>query len=351
MTGTAKQFALVATADSRAYRRHSDIDHECSFGPQVSPFATDFISLLNCKALRRLQDKTQVMTGRLNRHIRNRRVHTDEVVANAVVLAQMLGLNVHLCAAIALGHDIGHVSMGHVGERWLAKKINAIFRHDVMSVILAQHIERGGLGLNLTHQTLEGIRLHSRGGGAMAISSETPPEYAVAMLADKIAYTLSDYNDLFWPLRGGLNESDYPVLAGNITALGPNQRERTRRCLTAVVQETAEYKDGAIHFEQSNTAALFSQIRANMFQLYEKMNFQNIAMLDCVYDGLLARSPILDGCNPALVFALLTDHDIITLASSLNPEKTFMELELAELVPFLREIGHNLNLADPDLNW
>ena len=347
---TPNQCGLAPTLDSDAHRLQA-IDHEMTDLTIMSPFAVDtYIKLLPCKALRRLGDKTQVMTGSSNRHIRNRRVHTDDVVAVAAQLAYLLDVNPHLSIAIALGHDIGHVPMGHVGERWLAGKIGRDFHHEVMSVVVAQFVERDGNGLNLTHQTLEGILLHSRGSGTMTVTHNTPPEYAVAMYADKLAYTFGDYNDLFFPHRGGLNENDFPKLASTVKWFGVDQRERIRKCLRAIHQETLQLADGTVHFDHTDESKRFAEIRNLMYGIYGQFNFKDTDLLNRVYDRLSGFAS-LRGCNPALIFALMTDHDIISLAASPDPEDTFSHLELAELVPFLRQVGFTLDLTDPKLDW
>jgi dGTPase len=179
-------------------RRYSleELDDDHLYLGAFNPYFIDREKIRLSKSLRRLEDKTQVFIDhRSNPHIRNRRSHTDEVVSIAVYIAQILGLNVYLVEAIALGHDIGHSPYGHLGERIIGELSGRDFRHYIMSVVIAQFIERNGKGLNLSWEVLEGIANHSRGAGGLKINPDLPLEYAVVMLADKVAYTFSDLND------------------------------------------------------------------------------------------------------------------------------------------------------------
>jgi len=146
----------------------------------IDPLLKDYFKILESKALRRLNYKTQVWTcPTINYNIRTRRIHTDEVEATAIKIASMLNnkgfeINLNLCMAGALGHDIGHTPYGHEGERVLSKLEGKEFKHYIFSVIVAQSIERKGKGLNLTAATLETILNHSSGDKEMTINKQQP---------------------------------------------------------------------------------------------------------------------------------------------------------------------------------
>ena len=113
----------------------------------------------------RYMDKTQVFTTQKNDHISKRMVHVQLVSKIARTIGRALSLNEDLIEAIALGHDIGHVPYGHLGERILnsiSKEHNeGIFMHNVQSVRTFMNIENNGNGSNLTIQVLDGIMCHN----------------------------------------------------------------------------------------------------------------------------------------------------------------------------------------------
>ena len=63
--------------------------------------------------------KTQVFSTNKGNHFRNRLTHTLEVFQIARSTGKVLELNNKLVGAIALGHDLRHTPVGHVGERTL----------------------------------------------------------------------------------------------------------------------------------------------------------------------------------------------------------------------------------------
>ena len=67
----------------------------------------------------RYADKTQVFSFYNNDDITRRALHVQLVSRIARNIGSVLGLNLDLIEAIALGHDIGHTPFGHAGERFL----------------------------------------------------------------------------------------------------------------------------------------------------------------------------------------------------------------------------------------
>ncbi|MFZ4632017.1 MAG: HD domain-containing protein [Patescibacteria group bacterium] len=313
-----QQFASSQSVGRRSTIENSDDDG--IYLGALNPFFIDKEKIRLSKSLRRLNDKTQVFVDRQNNpHLRNRRTHTDEVVSVAVYIATILGLNVHLVEAIALGHDIGHTPYGHIGERAISELAGRKFTHQVMSLVIAQKVERSGKGLNLSWETLEGILNHSRGDGQLIMNRSLPLEYAVVMFADKIAYTFSDLNDA---LRCSyFQESQLPA---EFFALGKSQRERTNNCILHLVKESAEKQ--FISFSDSQVAQQFESLRQWSFHnFYRKLDHE--VQREAVYDDFKKVYPFLEdifgklGHNVFLALALMTDSEIRKITLTLKKDK------------------------------
>ena len=119
-------------------------------------FQRDRDRILHCKAFRRLKQKTQVFLLPNGDHYRTRLTHTLEVSQNARTIAKALRLNEDLTEAIALGHDLGHTPFGHAGERALDEVNPFGFCHNIQSVRIVERLEKGGKGLNLTWEVVDG---------------------------------------------------------------------------------------------------------------------------------------------------------------------------------------------------
>lgn len=331
-------FHLQTPNISSRRRRPDNEDKEDPF-IMHDPFLGDLAKLLCSKPVRLLGMKTQVVTAPLSPLIRTRRTHTDEVVACAVVISNILGLNTSLAIAIATGHDIGHVPLGHQGEAFLAEAMGRPeFCHEVMAPIIAQKIERRGQGLNLTHQTLEGMMRHSGNLTKEGMSQEA----WVVNYADKLAYIFADFNDI-------AGRMGFPVSAELRQAMnefGESQRKRTTAAMAGLVIESAVL--GKVSFKQSELAIKFKRLRELMYEVYPRVIEQNAKkIMEPVLD-FLTRLGIGD---PFLFMSLMTDNDVVNLAS--EPVKSMEHLRrtaVAEMLPYLEEIG-KVDLCDPCLDW
>ena len=125
----------------------------------------------------RYMDKTQVFTIKDNDHISRRMSHVQMVSKIARTIGRALSLNEDLIEAMALGHDLGHVPFGHLGETYLnelsQKHNEGVFMHNVQSVRNLMNLEKNGIGLNLTIQTLDGILCHN---GELILDKYAPIE-------------------------------------------------------------------------------------------------------------------------------------------------------------------------------
>jgi dGTP triphosphohydrolase len=252
-----------------------------------------------------------------------------------MTVADILGLNVTLCQAIAFGHDIGHVPFGHQGEDFIANRIGRPFTHEVMGLVIAQEIERDGKGLNLCWQVLDGMLRH---GGSRASPTMTP-EASVVRVCDKIAYIFADYNDLLrvhYPVGYALREAMH--------SFGGNQRERVNRVIEAFCRESIE--QGRMSFEHSTEARDFAELKKLMYEVYGRVTLQDVSrILGPIYD-FLEQCKVHD---PALLLALMTDRDVMYLHEQrfLNVDHV-MQTSVGELIPHLpREI----DLCKVDLDW
>ena len=124
-------------------------------------FARDIEKIINIPAYNRYSDKTQVFSFVENDDICRRGLHVQLVSRIARGIGELLGLNVKLIEAIALGHDLGHTPFGHAGERYLSENYEShtglSFRHNVQSVRVMDQLYRRNISL----QTLDGALCHN----------------------------------------------------------------------------------------------------------------------------------------------------------------------------------------------
>lgn len=128
-------------------------------------FFRDIDKIIYSLSYTRYSDKTQVFSINDNDHISRRMTHVQMVSKIARTIGRALGLNEDLIEAASLGHDLGHVPFGHVGERILNEiSLNhneGYFNHNVQSVRLLMEVEHDGKGSNLCLQTLDAILCHN----------------------------------------------------------------------------------------------------------------------------------------------------------------------------------------------
>lgn len=154
-----KNLNEYATLDKDAIRL---FQNEKDIRPE---FFRDTDRIIFSKSYMRYMDKTQVFPNKENDHISRRMSHVQMVSKIARTIGRALSLNEDLIEAIALGHDLGHVPFGHLGESFLneisIKNNEGIFMHNVQSVRTLMNLENNGEGLNLTIQVLDGILCHN----------------------------------------------------------------------------------------------------------------------------------------------------------------------------------------------
>lgn len=160
-----------AFSDDHVVRRNKDHDKANLWRPA---FVRDIEKIMHIPYYNRYGDKTQVFSLYRNDDISRRSQHVQQVARIARNIGNMLGLNVDLIEAIALGHDIGHTPFGHAGERKLNelyhKENGRYFNHNIQSARVLDTI----FPVNLSLQTLDGIICHN---GELELKEYWPRPY------------------------------------------------------------------------------------------------------------------------------------------------------------------------------
>lgn len=155
-----KNYCKNACFDKDAIRLYGNLSDD------IRPnYFRDIDRIIYSLSYTRYIDKTQVFSKKSNDHISKRIIHVQLVSKIARTIGRALSLNEDLIEAQALGHDIGHVPFGHLGERFLndisLRYNEGYFMHNVQSVRTLMVLEENGKGKNLTIQTLDGILCHN----------------------------------------------------------------------------------------------------------------------------------------------------------------------------------------------
>ena len=225
-------------------------EEDCEFRTR---FQRDRDRIIHSKAFRRLKHKTQVyiISGD---HYRTRMTHSLEVSQIGRTIARSLRLNEDLTEAIALGHDVGHTAFGHAGEAVL-DRLTGHFAHNEQSLRVVKYLEKGGKGLNLTRETMDGILNHSGKGIPFTMEGK------IIHWADRIAYLCHDYDD---SMRADILKPDgLPKIV--IEKIGTD----TSKMITAMVSDMirSSEKAGDITFSEEMTEAM---------RIFREFMFNNI---------------------------------------------------------------------------
>lgn len=147
-----------AFSDVNIVRRDHERDKASLWRPA---FVRDIEKIMHLPFYNRYADKTQVFSLVKNDDISRRSYHVQLVSRIARNIGSVLGLNLDLIEAIALGHDIGHTPFGHAGERILNDlyhgETGRYFNHNIHSARVLDRIARRNISL----QTLDGIICHN----------------------------------------------------------------------------------------------------------------------------------------------------------------------------------------------
>jgi dGTPase len=212
-------FALRASRSSRMIPLR-DEGREYKFRTE---FQRDRDRIVHSRAFRRLKHKTQVFVPYDGDHQRTRLTHTIEVAQISRTIARALNLNEDLTEAIACGHDLGHTPFGHSGEKVLDKimlgrdiidglppdvmKRSGGFKHNYQSLRVVDLLEKRYQhdGINLTHETREGILKHTLSSPALkypdmiteGLHLDIAPHFEAQVVAvsDEVAQLAHDLED------------------------------------------------------------------------------------------------------------------------------------------------------------
>ena len=144
--------------DENVVRRDMEHDKANLWRPA---FVRDTEKILHLPFYNRYADNTLVFSFYHNDDITRRALHVQLVSRIARNIGAVLGLNLDLIEAIALGHDLGHTPFGHAGERFLNdlyhNETGRYFNHNVHSVRVLDKL----FARNISLQTLDGILCHN----------------------------------------------------------------------------------------------------------------------------------------------------------------------------------------------
>ncbi|MBR4262074.1 MAG: HD domain-containing protein [Bacilli bacterium] len=167
------------------------------------PFWRDADRIIHSLSYNRYSDKTQVFSFNDNDHLSRRMTHVQMVSKVARMIGRCLNLNEDLIEAAALGHDIGHTPLGHVGESLLneisVRELGEYFNHNVQSFRTFMYLDREGEGSNLNVQVLDAVLCHN--GEFLSCKYEPRKKTKEQLLKDyQDSYTVKDMSKRLVPM-------------------------------------------------------------------------------------------------------------------------------------------------------
>lgn len=242
------------------------------------PFSKDADKILNSAFYNRYADKTQVFSFFRNDDLSRRALHVQLVSRIARNIGSVLGLNLDLIEAIAIGHDMGHTPFGHAGEHALHELYHArtgrCFRHNLHSVRVLDTI----IPYNISLQTLDGIVCHN---GELPMA-----EYSPEPLADFAAFdrrmqdSIHDANGACKLIPSTL-EGCLVRICDMIAYLGKDRQDAVRAHLTASESDFPESAIGRTNAEIINNLEvnLIQHSYGKPFLMLDAAHFQAMKQL------------------------------------------------------------------------
>ncbi len=291
------EFKSVAASNNDEWLTHRVLPIYKTAGDVRSDFDRDYTRILHSFGFRRLKHKTQVFFGGAgNDHICTRMEHVTHVGSVAFTLAEVLGLNVELVKAIALGHDLGHAPFGHHGEMVLShitrEYLSESFWHERNGLhfvddieILPDHQERMQ-NLNLTYAVRDGILSHCGEIDESSLKPRTqlidlnefnkPGQYqactwegCIVKLSDKIAYLGRDIEDA--TILGYFNDEQKAELREMSTAFGGGESINTTSIIHNLIFDICRNSspENGLCFSPDVYALLCNIKRFNSINIYQ----------------------------------------------------------------------------------
>lgn len=281
--------SIYATKDSDVIYLKNEKDEDIR-----TSFFRDIDRIIYSLSYTRYIDKTQVFSFNENDHISKRMIHVQFVSKIARTIGRALGLNEDLIEAAALGHDLGHVPFGHVGEAILneisLRNNEGYFNHNIQSVRTLMTLENSGRGRNISVQTLDAIMCHN---GELVMGKYEPMkktkeeflreyeesyknkdvslipmtlEGCVVRISDLIGYIGRDIEDAI--RIGVINESDVPKNIKDV--LGNNNKEIINTIILDIINNS--YDKPYIMLSDKIYNALVELKDYNYKNIYAKAN-------------------------------------------------------------------------------
>lgn len=279
-----------------------------------TPFFRDIDRIIYSMSYLRYADKTQVFSFNENDHISKRMIHVQLVSKIARTIGRNLNLNEDLIEAAALGHDLGHVPFGHVGEFILntisLENGEGNFNHNIESVRVLMTLERNGKGRNITLQVLDAIMCHN---GELPMKEYYPKkktkeeflqeynvsyedqtiikrlrpmtlEGCVVRVSDIIAYIGKDIEDAI--ILGKIRKEEIP--AEIVDVLGTSNRD----IINTIVKDIIENSKNKPYIQMSDSIynALVGLKKFNSEKIYSKANTkEDIAFYEKMFRSLFEQ--------------------------------------------------------------
>lgn len=306
-------------------RRMSPADRATLWRPA---FVHDIDKILHCPYYNRYSDKTQVFSLVRNDDVSRRSLHVQLVSRISRMIGRVLGLNLDLIEAIALGHDIGHPPFAHSGEVYLdelySRHTGRHFSHSIHSV----RVLDGIFPTNISLQVLDGIACHN---GEIELEEYRPAilenfdqfdamiegcyedvrqvyklmpstlEGAVVRISDIIAYLGKDRQDA---ARMDLVDEE----AYTKTIIGSINAEIINNLVVNVIENS--YGTPYIRMDKAHFKALKVAKRENYSLIYE--NAATLARLNTTVKPMMAEiyEQMLDDLRQAKTYSPVFTHHI-----------------------------------------